>query len=1414
MSHTILNVNFPKENYLKAKNGKYALAISITENGVNNYQGFKTFYEVETLLNNVKNANIKRKCLFEVIKTDKDVKPYFDIDKSSFTREQYAEFVNEFILYFNRFFNTEITINDILVYNRDDKDDDIIKSSHIIVLNYKINFQVIPNFIKYFETITEYRGLDKAIYTPNRLYNLPYNTKLKYVLQNIENPKYFIPFKEQKDNVKDYFISYTDDIKHKPLKNNGSFKVFEILKKSNLSQMRNAFKQMKNLLFSQSYEKVEQKEINDEKCIENINFNCITETIEHLISYLPKEFYFENKDWVIITKILKKNGLKANKVKRWLEHSSFITNNNWTYLDNNKWYVKEEVGNLWFNIPKFLQIVNSYLHDKPINFYHDLDLIKYLQSIINPLLKKVEQKELNDEGVYKIEKNDLIDVLEKNKFSKEYEINKETFNIIDNFCYNFKTGFLYETETIIGNYYYDVCLKKLYQDAKLNNTIEIQDINDMKQIAINFVTNDDVILSCKAKWGSGKTYIIVKNIFEEVQKHNKRVIFITENNALNKKYSEDFNIQTHINNKKINNKNSIACSTESIYKLEINESDILILDEFETILGHYESDTFKGKAFDRFLKLKDALKCVKKIIVLDADLSKDRINLLSQIKNNIKINTYDIKTNNFKDYKFNIYVKEKSFINTIITETLKPLNKIIIPSSSKEFNKNVINEIHNRDKNKTILKIDSDGILLIKNGNHNTNIQIENLEQFIITENVDAFFYSPSIKTGISINSTFFNKCYGYAHNKSCNAREFIQMLFRARNLKDKQINIFMTGGFCRIKQFIDKAQMSKYLLNPLLIYYSCKIFNGTYEITDKDELNFIKTDTDYYNLTLINEQEIYNSNSRFTQDFVMRLKYNHEIDLNYIDNDVMIDDVELTDLIIDERLNAFVDCELVDIETFENLTDDEWLKKMKYRFFYDTYFIDGITNRVTYNQDVYELINNETFYKTYFNKAVFKSYKSLKFTIDDNVNKSSLNKTIMDIKEEQNNNIETAKTEMIKLNDIERKVIKQILLIQLLEHLHIDLLQLPFTITNKDLNTKIEKFKFNGFLKILKNYYTNYEVETKFNFNQNDKKYINNTKEIIKSLLTKFDIHMKYLNRRHTTKDNDKLIFCYDKFDSIKKQYNGRLKPICHFKIRAEQVEKTRNTYRYKNEITDTYYKCYKQSGKNGNIEYFNTYDIIITNDVKKLKENVTRQGYLTKLSFCSTQADNIIKDLHDKAVLIELNEYFCNKSKPKIISNNTYKLIQNDRINELTKINVDKQKRIIELEQKEQIKENPLWLEKLNEVKENYEFIWSDEFTDKVNKMLLTNMDYEDDFEMLFYQTDKVIKQNEKQKLQEQKDNEYLKKIREIYDTLIDKQIQDIEAHILLFVKDAIFLDYNELDRLLHSENRHDVILKLKIK
>ena len=74
---------------------------------------------------------------------------------------------------------------------------------------------------------------------------------------------------------------------------------------------------------------------------------------------------------------------------------------------------------------------------------------------------------------------------------------------------------------------------------------------------------------------------------------------LSENNALNLKFSNDFNFQTHIKNSKIDQSKNIVCSTESIQKIIFNENDILILDEFETLINHFESDTFDNKEYEK-----------------------------------------------------------------------------------------------------------------------------------------------------------------------------------------------------------------------------------------------------------------------------------------------------------------------------------------------------------------------------------------------------------------------------------------------------------------------------------------------------------------------------------------------------------------------------------------------------------------------------------------------------------------------------------------------------------------------------------------------------------------------------------------------------------------------------------------------
>ena len=1287
MVHTILNVKFPSSNYHNALKNKYAIAINLTKDGANNYKGFDTIHEITDLLDNVKNSSIKRKCLFEVIKTRKAVKPYFDIDKSNLTKAQFDEFIETFIANFNRFFDVSISLNDILIYARDEKTGGIIGSSHIIVYKHKILFKKIQDFTNYFNIITDnkYKNandnflIDDAVYGGNnkngghnRLFNLPYNTKVKYVEADIDNPKYFIPYKRQADDVKDYFISYTDEISNPELTGNRAFTVFKTVSKFanqlKLSHLRNAFNKLK-----QTPEAASEIRANiNPKSIDNIK-----SSVEYLILNLPKRFFTdENKtnEWAIITLIFQKYELDQENVKKWLEYSSIQSNGKWTTRNNQDYYnsntTKERVSKLKNGIPSFLKIVNQYLYP-PINFNNDIPLIDYIFDKINKEIKKSE----------------IDDILEKNKYMSEHKINKHTFALTETHSYNYKTGFLYKHEIIIGNYFYDVCLIAEFKDSKLNNTIELQDINEMTQKSIDFINNDESILSCKAKWGSGKTYIIVKNIFNEAQKNGMRVIFITENNALNAKYSSEFNIQSHINNKNLNQNHCIVCSSESIHKVSFKDTDILILDEYETILSHYESDTFKNGAYQKFSILSNALKTVKKIVILDADLSRERIELLSKIRNTV-ITTYDVKTNNFSDYSFNIFVGKSSFDDAIITECIKPNNKIIIPSSSKNYNRKMMDIIMKIDKTKTILLIDSDA----KNGNVNCKIndgenvalffkngiisypKYDNLEQFIIKEDVDIFFYSPSIKTGISINSQYFNKCFGYACSLSCNAREFIQMLFRARNLKDKEINIFASGSFCRIKQFITNAQIKKHVLNPIEAFYTGGIFNGNFDVENytQEIQNSFKSaflcDTTYMECKFINEKEIYNSKTRFNQDFIMRLKYNHNIPIKFINPSFDLEKMENTETEIpNETLRAFVECPLVNCEEYSDLTEDEWLKKQKHMFFYQTYFIRGISDKNIIDKSVYDRINNEGFYNLYLNRTIRANYKLLKYLSNSNPDKESLNKTATDIK----NKLDAENLTQYENAFDKRETYagRDVILINLLEYLKIDLLKInakfkpSYTITRKEMLIIFNTIKTSGFLKTIENYYKNYEIENPFNFDRDSKTFYTNLYDIVKALLAYLNIDFKYVDFRNTTRPSDKLIFSYCNFKSNNIKYNGRL-TADHFKINAESAHKLRNGYIYKRE-NGAILKCVKCE----NPKFYNTYETIINSRIKKMKEYVLPEGDQINHQFFQNGnivfefvADDKVKKIYDKTVMLDLKKYLSEIIQPEVISSFDYKKAQNE--------------------------------------------------------------------------------------------------------------------------------------------------------
>ena len=95
------------------------------------------------------------------------------------------------------------------------------------------------------------------------------------------------------------------------------------------------------------------------------------------------------------------------------------------------------------------------------------------------------------------------------------------------------------------------------------------------------------------------------------------------------------------------------------------------------------------------------------------------------------------------------------------------------------------------------------------------------MEDTLIRHNIDIFLFSPTIKTGVSVNAEYFDKCYAYGSSSSLCVREFFQMLFRFRNLKQKEINISFNSKFTRPKEYISTERISEILLNePTITLY------------------------------------------------------------------------------------------------------------------------------------------------------------------------------------------------------------------------------------------------------------------------------------------------------------------------------------------------------------------------------------------------------------------------------------------------------------------------------------------------------------------------------------------------------------------------------------------------------------------
>ena len=313
-------------------------------------------------------------------------------------------------------------------------------------------------------------------------------------------------------------------------------------------------------------------------------------------------------------------------------------------------------------------------------------------------------------------------------------------------------------------------------------------VNPDFEAEVSNVVNNGGILAIKSYMGSGKSNAIEFAI-SEAQKIKKKILIITPRQSLSKDFKERFEIQHYLDDK-INPKKSVICQYDSLYKLNIKNYDVVIIDEFVSVLFHAITNLSQRKRL--LLELFYwALK--KPLIVCDAFLDSDSLSILPE--------NPTIIVNDYKDTIPIEELSEDAFINKI-KELLSQNEKIAISTNSVKYIDAKLSEFCEL-YGKTRLVVTGKSTINTK-GFHVQELKNRDFDNDII-------IYSPVVNVGVNI----YKKIKHHFHfdsGLSADVIASIQMMRRARKaqsiyycIKERQNNFIE-----------DVIKMKDYLLKNL----------------------------------------------------------------------------------------------------------------------------------------------------------------------------------------------------------------------------------------------------------------------------------------------------------------------------------------------------------------------------------------------------------------------------------------------------------------------------------------------------------------------------------------------------------------------------------------------------------------------
>ena len=843
--------------------------------------------------------------------------------------EELKEITDSLITKFNGYYGTSITQEHILCYVKRDTCPtnesasaytNKIKSIHIVVNGVQSDKTTIKEFaIQTNKTNTGYI-FDVAVYTKNRLFSLPHQTKF--------GKEQYFEWIHIYDGDEDKYSN--KDITYNVLINDVD--KCDFIKKTTNETITSDNKIVEATQSNEPNQVSEKRE----PVILNPS-NAVTLLLEHL----PNEFYNDDKLWKQLT-----CQMVLHEWDNWelfLETSSKKSYPEYSVEDNRIWANKCDVKYITSHINKRLAPINDeynkgFIWDDVYQFTADVN--EWIQDTVN-----ITEAEMSDV---------ILNFKQENgKPNRKAPKPDDSIFVGNGYYYQYNRALLVNEFTKSVHHYgidrgFALDGKVQYKSHKFGDNVLKQ--NQLKGATRKFVENDkQKVCFIRVLWGGGKTHFCVQEIYDYAVENGLSILMITENNQLNTEMTKKFKGVSHQDPKLIGlmTNTMVVTSQESAIKIikkrKGKKFDIIICDEYESLINHlFSNKTFNSAGTDTFtvsVVLKQLFLQAKKVICLDCDLSKDRMNLLLDAfkRDNQEVvpEMLYCDTNNWADYTYNIHTSGSQMEEQMNNEFIKEGKRIIYASGSRKDTTNTYNAIITKMRevdNRNLLMINKEGIFFYINGirydAHRQTARIEErhieanlltpnletlkkldaqiklgklagsdkkpmleeLEPFIKINEIAMLLYSPSIKCGISFgnppppdsgepNVFLFDKVYGSVKKESVCGREYNQMFHRCRQLADKEINIHIATGLAHTKCLTSDEQAERMLETN----NSLRLNKNSWWKENDIDLQQVKMDPFYRDITISNFKEHLNSTRCLAQEIIGPLIKIHEMKVKLI---------------------------------------------------------------------------------------------------------------------------------------------------------------------------------------------------------------------------------------------------------------------------------------------------------------------------------------------------------------------------------------------------------------------------------------------------------------------------------------------------------------------------------------------------